>query len=97
MAVPYMRDSHLDYQQEATPKYKEAQGRALHYERAVRDPLTDTIYTTRCSLAVRPLIMAVSACSEVPMGHRALAVRPSLTAGEVTIGHRKTTSTASGQ
>ena len=38
MAVPYMRDSHLDYQQEATPKYKEAQGRALHYQRAIRDP-----------------------------------------------------------
>ena len=38
MAVPYMRDPHLDYQQEETPRYKEAQGRALHYERAVRDP-----------------------------------------------------------
>ena len=33
-----MRDSNLDYQQEATPRYKKAQGGALHYERAIRDP-----------------------------------------------------------
>ena len=39
MAVPYMRDSHLDYQQEAAPRRKEAQGRALRHNRAFRDAL----------------------------------------------------------
>jgi hypothetical protein len=43
VAVPHMRDSYLDYQQKATPRYKEAQGRALHYERAIRDALKEII------------------------------------------------------
>ena len=39
MAVPYMRDSHLDYQQEAAPRHQEAQGRALRHNRVFRDAL----------------------------------------------------------
>ncbi len=38
MAVPHMRDSHLDYQQEAAaPRHKEAQGCALRHNRVCRD------------------------------------------------------------
>jgi hypothetical protein len=43
-----MRDSHLDYQQEAAPRHKEAQGCALHYDRAFRD----------ASVALAPALVA---------------------------------------
>ncbi len=43
-----MRDSYLDYQQEAAPRHKEAQGRALHYDRAFQDAL----------LALAPAVVA---------------------------------------
>ncbi len=39
VAVPHRRDWHLDYQQEAAPRYKEAERRALRYNRAFRHAL----------------------------------------------------------
>ena len=39
MAVPHLRNTHLGDEQEEAPLHQEAQGRALHHNRTLRDVL----------------------------------------------------------
>ena len=45
MAVPHLRNTHLGDEQEEAPLHKEAQGRALHHNRTLRDALVTLALT----------------------------------------------------